>query len=298
MPRKAERRVLATGAALLLMLCAACGERTPAPVASGPDAGARTYATPDEAVAAFVKASRDGSVPELLAILGPGSEDIISSGDTIADAKERAWFVAQFDSSHTLVESAPNQRILDVGTSDWPLPIPLVRVDGKWHWDGTAGREEIVFRRIGHNELGAIQACRGVVAAQQDYASASHDGRKAGSYAVRIVSKPGTQDGLYWAVKDGESPSPAGPFLAQAGGEGYDTTGARTPYHGYYYRMLPNGDGFGFVAYPSDYRASGVMTFTVDQTGVVYQKDLGEETSTIAQGMTAFAVDTTWTVVE
>jgi hypothetical protein len=283
---------------MLLMISGACGERTPAAIASGPDAGARTYATPDEAVAAFVKASRDGSVPELLAILGPGSEDIISSGDTIADAKERAWFVARFDSTHTLVESAPDQLTLDVGSGDWPLPIPLTRMDGKWHWDGAAGREEIVFRRIGHNELSAIETCRGVAAAQQDYAAAAHDGRKAGHYAMRIMSQAGKQDGLYWPVSDGEAPSPLGPGIAAAGSEGYDTSGAQTPYHGYYYRMLPNGEGFGLVAYPADYRASGVMTFLVDQTGVVYQKDLGEETGTIAQAMTGFAIDSTWAVAE
>jgi len=298
MPTKIERSLLVAGAAALLVLGAGCGERQSAPVTSGPDAGARTYASPDEAVAAFVKATRDGSVPELLAILGPGSADIISSGDTIADVAEREWFLARFDSTHTLVESAPDQLILNVGSDDWPLPIPLAKADGKWHWDGAAGREEIVFRRIGHNELGAIKVCRGTVAAQQDYAAVSHDGRKAGAYATRIMSTPGKQDGLYWPVQDGEAPSPAGPLLARAGSEGYDTTGVQTPYHGYYYRLLPNAAGFAMVAYPADYRASGVMTFLVDQTGVVYQKDLGEETSTVAQAMTAFQIDETWTVVE
>jgi hypothetical protein len=290
-----EHRLRAV-AAFVMLACAACGDRPAATIATGADAGARTYPTADEAVAAFVQATRDGSEPELLAILGPGSEDIISSGDTIADAAERARFLARYDSAHTLVESGPDRLTLEVGSDTWPLPIPLARADGRWHWDGAAGREEIVFRRIGHNEIGAINVCRGAVGAQQEYASMPHDGRPAGSFATRIVSQPGKQDGLYWATSDGEAPSPAGPLLARAGSEGYDTSGAATPYHGYYYRIVGNPGGYGVVAYPADYRASGVMTFQVDQDGVVYQKDLGEATDSVAQALVAYSVDSTWTV--
>jgi hypothetical protein len=283
-------------AALALVWCAACGQRPPAAITTGADAGARAYPTADEAVAAFVEATRSGSVPDLLTILGPGSEDIISSGDTVADRAERTRFLARYDSAHTLVDTGPDQLTLEVGPDAWPLPIPLAKADGKWHWDGAAGRQEIVFRRIGHNELGAIAVCRGAVGAQQEYAATPHDGRPAGSYATRIVSQPGRQDGLYWPAAAGEAESPAGPLLAQAGSEGYDTTGARTPYHGYYYRIVENPGGYGVVAYPADYRASGVMTFQVDQEGVVYQKDLGEATDSVAQALAAYAIDSTWSV--
>ena len=154
-----------------------------------------------------------------------------------------------------------------------------------------------VFTSDGHNELDAIKVARSIVGAQQEYAAASHDGRKAGAYAVHLMSLPGTHDGLYWPAAGGEVPSPAGPLLAQAGSEGYDTSGVRVPYHGYYYRMLANGTGFGFVAYPADYHESGIMTFQVSETGVVYQKDLGDTTSALVQAMTVYQVDSTWAVV-
>ena len=140
--------------------------------------------------------------------------------------------------------------------------------------------------------------CKGIVSAQRDYAASADDGKPAGSYAVRLVSQPGTQNGLYWEAKEGEPQSPAGPMLAQAASEGYDTSGNRTPYHGYYYRMLPAKSGFGFVAYPADYRSSGVMTFLVSQKGVIYQKDLGDKTTDLAQQMSSYAPDKTWSVVK
>ena len=164
--------------------------------------------------------------------------------------------------------------------------------------DGAAGREEILYRRIGHNELAAIDVCKGVVAAQREYASTGHDGQPAGAFAFRLGSDPGKQNGLYWEVQNGEAPSPAGPLLAQANAEGYDTSGKRVPYHGYYYRLLQKPGGFGFIAYPADYRSSGVMTFLVDQTGVIYQKDLGEKTADLAQQLTEYQRDATWTRVK
>ena len=168
----------------------------------------------------------------------------------------------------------------------------------KWYWDGEAGKDEILYRRIGHNELAAINVCKGIVAAQRDYAASAHDGQPAGSYAARIVSEPGKQNGLYWEVKEGQPESPAGPMIAEAAQEGYDTSGKRTPYHGYYYRMLPAAGGFGFVAFPADYRSSGVMTFLVNQKGVIYQKDLGDNTASIAEQMTSYRPDKTWRVVK
>jgi hypothetical protein len=260
--------------------------------------GQTTFKTPDEAVAAFVAAARANDTKALAAMLGPDGADVVTSTDTIADMAERARFVERFDEKHDIVEDGPDHATLNVGATEWPLPIPLVKVDDKWHWDGAAGKEEIFFRRIGHYELKAIAAVRGAVAAEQEYAATSHDGQPAGTYARRIISQPGTQNGLYWAAQQGEPESPLGPAIAAAGGEGYDTTGAKTPYHGYYYRLLPNGTGFGIVAFPADYRESGVMTFQSSESGEVFQKDLGDSTSALAQALTSYAVDSTWTVVK
>lgn len=274
--------------AILAAVAAACGKG---------DAGHTSFKTPDDAVTAFVAAARANNTAALDSMLGPGSANIVTSSDTIADNAERARFVERYDEQHDLVPSGTDTLILDVGATDWPVPIPLVKAGGRWHWDGAAGREEIFYRRIGHNELKAISVCRGVVDAQVEYAASAHDGHKAGAYATRVVSSPGMQDGLYWPVKEGEPESPMGPGIAAAAGQGYDTSGAQTPYHGYFYRVIPNGSGWGLVAWPADYRQSGVMSFQVSESGVVYQKDLGDATATEAEGLKSYAVDSTWTEV-
>jgi len=284
--------------------------------AQGPADGQKTFPSSKEAVDNLIQAVRADNKSELQAILGPGSEQIVSSGDEVADKAERTRFLAKYDAKHSLSESNPHELTLNVGTDEWPLPIPLVYADGKWYFDGPAGKEEILYRRIGHNELAAIDVCKGVVAAQRDYAATAHDNLPAGTYAQRIVSEPGKQNGLYWEVKQGETPSSAGPLLAAAAEEGYDTSGRRTPYHGYYYRILTAqgsqakgsaesyivdgrmSRGFAFIAYPDQYRASGVMTFIVNQDGVIYQKDLGEQTSETAQKMTDYNPDNSWTRVK
>jgi hypothetical protein len=260
--------------------------------------GQKTFASSQEAVDAFINAARDGDSAELQAILGPGSEQMISSGDEVADKNTRDKFVADYQAKHSFVESGPHRLILNVGKQDWPVPIPLIEANGKWYWDGAGGKEEILYRRIGHNELAAIDVCKGVVSAQHEYASSGHDGQPAGAYAPRVASDPGKQNGLYWEVAEGERPSPAGPLLAQANAEGYGAASQGTPYHGYYYRMLKNPGGFGFLAYPADYRSSGVMSFIVNQTGVIYQKDLGDKTAEIGQQMTEYKRDSTWTLVK
>jgi len=256
--------------------------------------GQKTFASSKEALSAFIQAVREGNATDLQAILGAGTDALVSSGDEVADRKSRDQFIARYDAKHSFVESAPHQLTLNVGTDDWPLPIPLVHAGTQWYWDGKAGSEEIVYRRIGRNELSAIDVCKGTVSAQRDYAAAGHDGNPAGAYAQRIISEPGKQNGLYWEVKEGEPPSPGGPRLAEASSEGYDISGKRTPYHGYYYRMIQSASGFGFVAYPAEYRSSGVMTFLTNQTGVIYQKDLGEKTGEIAQAMADTKPDGTW----
>lgn len=267
--------------------------------ALGQSDGQKTFGSSKEAVDAFVQVARDGNVTDAQAILGPGSEQIVSSGDEVADKNARDRFVADYETKHSLVKTGANQFTLNVGSQEWPVPVPLIEAkNNQWYWDGAAGREEILYRRIGHNELAAINVCKGVVAAQRDYAAIKHDGEPAGKYAPKIVSTAGKQDGLYWDVNEGEAPSPAGPLLAQANAEGYDVSGKRTPYHGYYYRMLTEPGGFGFLAYPAEYLSSGVMTFIADQSGVIYQKDLGDKTSEIAQQMTDYQRDKTWKAVK
>ena len=260
--------------------------------------GEKTFSSSEDALTAFIHAVRDGSPSELGAILGPDSEQIVSSSDSVADKAARESFLKRYDERHSLVPSGKGEFTLDVGKDGWPLPIPLAHTGDSWYWDGKAGKDEILYRRIGHNELAAINVCKGIVAAQHDYAASAHDGQPAGSYAARFVSEPGKQNGLYWEVKEGQSESPAGPMIAQAAQEGYNTSGNRTPYHGYYYRMLPAAGGFAFVAFPADYRSSGVMTFLVNQTGVIYQKDLGDNTAGIAEQMTSYDPDKTWRVVK
>lgn len=264
------------------------------PAVSGQTADQKTFASSKQAVDTFIQALRSDNTTDLQAILGSGSEAIVSSGDAVADKTARADFLAKYDAKHSLSSSGQHELTLNVGADDWPLPIPLVDRSGKWYFDGAAGRDEIVFRRIGHNELAAIDVCNGVVAAQRDYAATSHDGKPAGTYATRIVSEAGKQNGIYWDAKPGEPASPAGDLLAQASKEGYNTTGGRTPYHGYYYRMLNNPGGFAFIAYPAEYRVSGVMTFVVTQDGLVHQKDLGPNVDEIVSHIGQYKIDDTW----
>jgi Protein of unknown function (DUF2950) len=274
--------------------------------------GQKNFPSSKEAVDAFIQAVRDGKTSDLLAILGPGSEEIISSSDTVADKTGRDNFLARYDLKHSLTQSAPHRLSLNIGNDGWPFPIPLVHSNGRWYWDGAAGKEEILYRRIGRNELSAIDVCRGVVAAQHDYAATGHDGLPAGIYAQRLMSEPGKQNGLYWQVNERENPSPAGPLLAQASAEGYGGSQKGSPYHGYYYHMLEgqganakggaksyvvdgnmNG-GFALVAWPAEYRVTGVQTFIVSYDGIVYQKDLGPDTAKIAPTIERYNPDKTW----
>jgi hypothetical protein len=289
-----------------------------APPCAGAQAdGQRTFSSSKQAVDVFIRAIRSGKNSELLAILGPGTEEVISSSDSVADKTGRDRFLDGYDRNHSLSQSAPHEWSLNVGREGWPFPIPLVQANGKWYWDGAAGKQEILYRRIGDNELAAIEACKGVVAAQRDYAAAGRDGLSAGIYAQRLMSEPGTQNGLYWQVNEGELPSPAGPLLGQASTDGYGgDAGKRSPYHGYYYRLLKaqgtnakggaksyivDGNmtgGFALVAYPADYRSSGVMTFLTNENGTLYQKDLGEKTADLAEHLTEYNPDNTWKVVK
>ena len=275
----------------------------------------KTFTSPAEAVHALVKAAEDGNQDEMLAVLGDDGKDLVYSGDPVQDKTGMEKFVESYKTKHAIVTEDDKTRILQVGPNDWPMPIPIVNDGGKWRFDTAAGKEELLYRRIGRNELGAIAACRGYMDAQKDYAAEGHDGLPAGMYAQRLMSSSGKQDGLYWETAEGEPTSPAGPFLAEAGGQGYEGEGLggkSQPYHGYLYRILKaqgaaakggaknylsDGNlsgGVGLVAYPAEYKVSGVMTFIINQDGVVYEKDLGEKTAEIAKAMTEYNPDSTW----
>lgn len=270
----------------------------------------RSFSTPEEAVVALVTALEHNDVAGVERLLGiPG---LLSSGDEIADRAARERFLSRYHERNELVAGGPNDLVLQVGRDPWPMPIPLVRRAGQWSYDGPAGAEELVLRRIGRNELRTIQVMRGYVEAQQEYASASRDGAAPGIYAQRVNSAPGKHDGLYWPTTTGEPPSPLGPLIAAAAEEGYPGTNPSGTYRGYRYRMLfaqgssaPGGardyrvdgklkDGFALVAYPEKYGVSGIMTFMVNQDGIVWQSDLGAQTTERATSMRTFDPDRDW----
>ena len=274
----------------------------------------RLFATPEAAVDAFVTALESKDKQALMTIFGPEGDRLLSSGDAVADAADRKEFLEAYRNKHAIIAEG-ELRILNVGVNDWPLPIPLASQGGKWYFDTEAGAEELINRRIGENELGAISAAHGFVAAQQEYASEGRDGDEAGVYAVKIISDPGSRNGLYWQTSEGEPASPIGPLVAAAAAEGYDAATAEA-YHGYRYRMLykqggnaPGGpreyfnngrltDGFALLAWPAEYGASGMKTFMVNQDGVVYEKDLGPETATAVAAIDSFDPDASWMKVE
>ncbi len=274
----------------------------------------QAFKTTDEAATALVNAARSGDAKGIAAVLGPDSADIASSGDPVDDAATRQRFVAAYDAKHQVKTEGDSKAILVIGEDDFPFPIPLARTGELWRFDTAAGRLEILYRRIGRNELDTVQACLAFVDAQNEYAERDRTGP--GAYAQRIVSQPGKKDGLYWPSAAGEDQSPLGEFVAQASAQGYKAGGARAPYHGYYYKILtaqgPNAPGgaidyvvrgkmiggFALVAYPAEYGNSGAMTFLVNHNGTVYEKDLGERSARIAERMSSFNPDQTWKKVE
>jgi len=273
-----------------------------------------SFATPEEAVDALITALETDNKSRLASLLGPGTEDILSSGDTQQDSADRAAFLAGVKSKHSLAGEG-DERTLLVGDKDWPFPIPVMRFEDRWYLDGDEGADEMVYRRIGRNELGAIAVCRGFVDAQFDYAAEGHDGDDAGIYALKLISDEGLHNGLYWPTVEGEELSPAGEFVANASAEGYRQGEEKVPYHGYFYRMLYHQgvdasggvsdyfkdglltNGFALIAWPADYGVSGVMTFMVNQDGVVYQKDLGDDTQAQADAINVFNPDNSWSAL-
>jgi uncharacterized lipoprotein YbaY len=277
------------------------------------DGQQKVFPTANAALKALVSAARSNDVSALLEILGPEGKELVSSGDDIADKNDRATFVQSYNQQHKLVATEPGTYVLQVGVPDWPLPIPLVKKKEGWVFDTAAGKQEELYRRIGQNELDAIRVCRAIIQAEHEYAKQGHDGDPPGSYTRRIRSEEGKQNGLYWEAKEGEPTSPAGPLLAAASEEGYEkAVSRRIPFHGYLYRILsaqgPNAPGgakeyiangkmtggVAILAYPAEYRSSGVMTFMVSLREIVYQKDLGSGTDETAKAITAFDPDSSW----
>jgi DUF2950 family protein len=272
----------------------------------------QAFKTPDEAASALAGAVKTNDMAAMVTVLGPDGEDIVTSGDEVADAETRGKFIAAYEARHQIVMEGDDKAIMVIGPEDFPLPIPLVRKGAAWHFDTVGGRQEVLARRIGKNELDAIQTCLAYVDAQNEYAEKDRTGAGTNTYAQRIISHSGKKDGLYWPTAQGEEESPLGAFVAMATGEGYSTESGRTPYHGYYFKIVTKqgsaadgGEvdyvvrgkmigGFALVAYPAEYRNSGVMTFIVNHAGIVFQKDLGPATARLAERMSSFNPDPSW----
>jgi hypothetical protein len=274
----------------------------------------QAFPSPEDAAAALATAVKTGTRSTILKVLGRDAEDIIESGDDVADADVRQRFLSVYDARHSIKAEGNKTATLILGTDDFPFPIPLVNSKRGWEFDSAAGRQEILYRRIGSNELDAIQTSLAYVDAQNEYAGKDRTGAGPGVYAQRIVSSPGKKDGLFW--RDDKDPSPLGELAAEASAEGYKAGEQSSPYHGYYFRILkgqgsdaPGGalnyvvkgkmiGGFGLIAYPAEYGNSGVMTFMVNHDGTVYQKDLGRRTESLAKRLDLFDPDQTWKKVD
>ncbi len=288
--------------AILLLACFALRS-----VAQQP--GQKTFSSSEEASNALINAVQSNDEKAMLDLLGPHAKQIISSGDETEDANSRANFVQKYREMHRLVKEPDGTTTLYIGARNWPTPIPLMQKGSSWYFDTDAGKKEILYRRIGRNEISTIRVCQELVAAENEYHATRH-----GEYAEKMLSDEGQHNGLYWHAAAGAPQSPIGPLVASAVAEGYagGSKSALTPYRGYYFHVLTlqgknaaggaksyvvSGrmtEGFAFVAYPAEYRSSGVMTFIVGSDGVVYEKDLGKDTGVVARAMAKYDPDATW----
>ncbi len=281
--------------------------------AAGPAPAQQDFATAQDAVDALISALQQNDKARFATLMGPAGERLLESGDPVADDNTRKSFLADYAEKHSLAVQSDGRAVLSVGSNGWPMPIPLVQANGKWHFDTQAGAQEVINRRIGRNEIGAIRTALAFADAQNDYKS------RFGTFAQRLYSTPGQHDGLYWEPVPGELESPMGPLVDQAVDEGYpgaEAAGKQVPYHGYLFHMLkgqgpsaPGGKrsyltdgkltgGVGLVAWPAAYGSSGIMTFLVNQDGVVFQKDLGPDTARKVAAITAFDPDLSWARVD
>ena len=294
---------------LLMIVAVSLVAQNPA----GQQTNQKRFGSAEEAVKDVIKAAKTNNRTEMLAILGADAEDLLSSGDKVADRRARQLILVALNEKWSLANQGPNTKTLIIGNEEWPYPIPLVKDKTGWRFDTAAGREEILFRRIGRNELNTMKTCLIYVKAQKEYADKGHDGKPAGLFAQKFSSEPGKQDGLFWRSGPGEELSPLGEFAAEASSEGYSRSGSGpTAFHGYLFRLLkaqgpaaPGGaknyvsngemkNGFALVAYPAEYRNNGVMTFIINQDGIVYEKDLGEKTAQAASQITEYNPDSSW----
>lgn len=284
-------------------------------ISSTPASAQKTFSSPEEAVKAIVTAAKSNNDKELLAIFGAQAKEILFSGDPVADKQRRAEFIAAYEQANRLATQGEN-RILIVGKQDWPFPIPIVKKGQSWIFDTEKGKQEILNRRIGANELFTIQTMLAIVDAEREYAMKDRDRDALLEYAQKFVSDPGKKNGLYWQTKAGEPESPLGPIMTRVRSEGYNVSAGSVPYHGYYYRILtaqgkdaPGGaysyfvkgkmiGGFAAVAYPAEYSNSGIMTFIVNYDGKVFQKNLGPNTAAMVKSMKEYNPDKTWTEVK
>ena len=318
MTMKILRTALVAGCAAFTLTPAWAQSPAPKAAVSAP-AAQRTFASPEAAAKALADAVRTVDGKAVLAVVGPASKSWLFSGDDVADREDWKNFLEAYDRKNAITKEGDAKATLVVGNADWPFPVPLVKKGDKWSFDIVAGREEVINRRVGRNELDTIETLRAIVDAQRIYASADPDGNGVASYATRFISTPGKKDGLYWQTKAGEPESPLGPLIGEAAGHGYKMNTQPSnpqPYQGYYYRMIMRQGksarggaydyrvkgrlfgGFAVVAYPATYGVSGVKTFIVNHDGVVYEKDLGKATSTVAPALATFDPDKTWQKVQ
>ena len=303
------RKLIAVVFACLGLAAASCSRATPAP---------RTFATPEEAVKTLSDVVKAGKVDELLAIFGPDGQELVDSSDPATARRNREVFTVAVAERWRLIDQGTNTKVLVIGNEEWPFPVSLVRAANGWHFDTAAGKEEVIARRIGRNELAAMQICRTYLAAQRLYARQGHDGKRVGLYATTFRSDPGKQNGLYWPAGRGQKSSPLGDLVAQAAEEGrrLSADGQPSPFHGYYFKILTAqgaaatggaknyvaagemSGGFALVAWPAQYDVTGIMTFIVNQDGVLYEKDLGPETAAAAKTMALYDPDQSWAKVQ
>ena len=307
MPRLLRSKRRGTLRAALACACALLAVAAVA-TAAGPQ---RTFDTPEDAVKALIEVVKAGKLDDLIAILGPGSQDLAASSDPVTARQNREVFRIAFKEHWSLIDEGKGKTLI-IGNEDWPFPVPIVKDGAKWRFDTAAGKEEVLARRIGRNELETIETCRAYVTAQKRYAQQGHDGKPAGVYAAVFRSDPGKQNGLYWPANSGEKRSPLGDLIGEAADGKGTPDGKPQPFHGYYFKILTaqgaaapggafsyivNGDlskGFALVAWPAQYNATGVMTFIVGQDGIVREKDLGSGTDAAARAMAAYNPDKSW----
>jgi hypothetical protein len=313
-PKTQSRRISVLAFAAMILFTAGCSKKSEGFVANS---GPQTFASPDAASTSVYTAAKSGDTPTLLAIFGPDATDLIVSGDPVQDKAGRDKFAAEYEQMHRWRTLTNGGEVLMIGSDNYPFPFSLMKnASGQWYFSSASAKEEILARRIGGNELATVDVLNAMADAQVEYFSHTHDGSSVYQFAQKFVSDAGKQDGLYWKAADDEPESPLGPLAAEASADGYGGGTQPAPFHGYFYRMITkqgshaqggaknyivNGNmtgGFAILAYPAEYRNSGVMTLVTNQDGNVYEKDLGVQTADLAKAITEFDPDDTWKPVE